>query len=165
MSRTHGSEPYSVRLVERWLVGTYRPTLLPQSDGIFHAYELADGRRVVVPGPSARNRPIATGTAHKVAADLGLSFEEFRESIGFPIVKHSKPVRKAVRDERRTATRRDVIGAAAEIRAALARLEGAIKQGQRDSTFYLELHGHLVRALRATKDAITEANRTGARNV
>lgn len=165
MSRTHGSEPYSARLVERWIVKTYRPTLLPQSDAIFHAYELADGRTVVVPGPSVGNRCLATGTAHKIATDLGLSFEEYREAIGYPIINHSRPARKAVQAERRTCTRRDVIGVAADIRGALARLEGAIKRGQRDSAFYLRIHGHLTRALRAAEEAFTEANRTGARNV
>jgi len=158
-----GTEPYDVRLLTRWLVDTYRPTLLPGADAIFHAYELPSGNTVVIPGPSAAHRPVSTGTARKVATDAGLTFEEFREAIGHPLIKHTRPSRKTVKHTVQGCSKTEVVRLSAEVRSTLARLEGALKQGApRDSAFYLRLHKQLSTALVATESAITETTRIGA---
>lgn len=162
MSKSGGCEPYTVRTLTRWVEETYRPTLLPHSDKIFHAYELPSGATIVIPGPSAAQRPVPTNTARKLAVDAGLSYEEFREAIGHPIIKHTRPSRKPIKAKPRSCSKSQVMRAAADVRAALARVEGSVKQGVRDPAFYLRLHQHLTRALAATEAAINETTQTGA---
>lgn len=156
------SEPYNFRHLRRWIESTYRPTVLPQSDGIFMAYGLPNGRTVVVPGRSADSRQVAAGTAKKIAAEIGLTYEEMREAVGFPIIKHSKPTRKAATPARVGCTKGDVVAQAKAVHRSLNELEHAIKCGDRDPAFYMRLHERLTAALAETQSAVHQTQTRGA---
>lgn len=159
---SRGQEPYTVRHLRRWIEHTYRPVVLPQSDNVFVAYRLSDDRTVVVPGPSADGHPVANGTARKIAAQIGLEFEEFRSALGHPIVRHSRPVRKPLAAERKSCTKSDVTAAAKALHRAVNDIEHAIKSGDRDPAFYMRLHERLTAALAETQAAFRTTQQRGA---
>lgn len=160
-----GFEPYTGRHLTSWLVENYRPTLLPQSDAVWQAYELPSGGVVVLPGPSAATRPIATGTARKIASSLGMSYHEFRTAIGHPLIKHSRPAAKAVKTTRPVGcTKREVLDRVMDVRKALSQVETAVRTGApRDPAVYLALHQLLSSALADASKALNEITQTGAR--
>lgn len=157
-----GHEPYGARKVSQWIEATYRPVRLPQSDHVWIAYELPSGRTVIVPGPSTGSRPVATGTAKKIATDIGMTFEEFREAIGHPIIKRGKPSRQVIRNVRTGCTKGEVVAQAKAVHRALNDLESAIRSGDRDPAFYLRLHQRLTAAMGEVQSAITQTNQRGA---
>jgi len=157
-------EPYDARKVSKWIEDTYRPVTLPQSDHIWTAYELPSGRTVVVPGPSAAKRPVATGTARKIAAALGMTYEELRDALGHPIIRHSRPkVRTVTKKEPVGCSKRDVIARSREAHRALTDVEQAVKPGVRDAAFYGRVHQHLAEAKRLIDLALAEATSNGTR--
>jgi hypothetical protein len=156
------AEPYNFRHLRRWIEQTYRPQVLPQSDGIFMAYGLPNGHTVVVPGRSADSRQVASGTVKKIAAEIGLTYEELREAVGFPIIKHSKPTRKIEVKARKGCTKGEVVAQAKAVHRSLNELEHAIKCGDRDPAFYLRLHERLTSALAETQAAIHQTTTRGA---
>lgn len=160
-----GVEPYTAKKVDRWIVDRFAPTTLPQSDHIWRAYELPSGAIVTVPGPSAASRPLATGSARKIATELGMSYEEFREAMGHPIVHHGKPKRKAQSVKPTGCTKGETRARSSEIRSALTELDRAIAQGDRDPAVYMRAHERQVAALTEINRAIEELNRKGAPGV
>jgi hypothetical protein len=156
-----GLEPYTGRELTAWVERTYRPVRLPQSDHMWVAFELPTGSTAIVPGPSAAKHQVASGTARKVATDLGMTYEEMREAMGRPLVRHGRPGRKPVRTKAQGCTKGEVIRAAHDLRSALADLESSLR-GDRDPSVYLRLHELLSAALVETNRAVTEATKKGA---
>lgn len=161
----HASEPYTGREINKWMVDRYRPSQLPTGDGSSRLYELPSGDTVLIPGPSSERFPVSTYMAKQIARSLGMSFDEFRQAIGYPVVKHGHSSRKPVKVEKRGCTRTEVLGLAADVRASIAELEATLRSGApRDSAFYLDLHARLLVALAETNHAIERTSKVGATN-
>lgn len=161
-STSRGSEPYGFRHLRRWIEQTYRPVTLPQSDGVFVAYGLSGDRVVMVPGPSADSHLVTSPTAKRIAGDLGLTYEEMREAVGHPIIRHSKPGRKAIGNARKGCTKGEVVAQAKAVHRSLNDLEHAVKCGDRDPAFYLRVHELLTAALGETQAAVRKTQQRGA---
>ena len=160
-----GTEPYNGRDINKWMVARYRPAQLATADGSSRLYELPNGNTVLIPGPSSERHPVSNWMAKNIAASLGMSFDEFREAIGFPTVKHGHPSRKPVKVEKKGCTKAEVLQRAADLRRVSFDLEAKLRQGApRDSAFYLDLHARLVAALAEMNHAIERTSKVGAPN-
>ena len=135
------------------------------------AVERGNDSHVIVVMPSgievpvqrrSMTRPIASIAGRRFADACGITYAEWREAVGHPLVRSSRP--KAVAKATQPTTgKRDVINRIAELRTALTAIEQVARQGVRDSAFYRDVLVALADVGRQIDKAWTEATRTGER--
>lgn len=146
MNRVAGAvgevEPYTARELTTFLQSLGCTVVRQSGSHIF--MRTKTGERVGSAGQGA----ITSALARQNARALGMSYPEFREAIGYPVVKSGKTSKGKARDLRsspmpsKSATRAVI----SECRSALDALDRATFSGQRDSAFYGRILPHLSQA-------------------
>lgn len=157
-----GSEPYDGAHLRSWLMARYRPNLLPQSNAHISVYELPSGMPITIPGPSSERRPVSSSMARRAANALGMSFDEYREAIEFPVINHGKPKRGPVRTERRGCSKTEVLASISDVRGSLTELEQKLRTGApRDPAFYAQVNRLVLAALTEANRAVEQTTKVG----
>lgn len=145
--KNDGLEPYDGTVLSSFLVKQCGAAFVGQS-GSHLRFELPNGARV---GSLSPGNAITTPIARDVARALGMTREEFRAAIGYPLKKSGKARHKPQRtpEAAQPDDKRSMLLVIEDARTFLTHLERDLRQGQRDPAVYRRIHASVSQALLA----------------